>query len=180
MSVAIRSWKEFDGTIQGKEERAHISALIFGFLNAHVISTKLLVWGLLIPAGNMMRQVFETMSMALLASRPGLGFLERYASGKYSTNLAVRDLLRNKYKLNLVPEALTTLREGYEFYHKFSHPTLITLATYISEDDPFRVGLGASFDPAKRFAYDVEIDTRVQVAGLFENTILGIRRNLDE
>ena len=95
MAVACRAWKDFDETVQENEQRAHISSLIFGALSLHLMSTKLLIWGLLIPAGNTMRQVLEIISMALLASRPGLGFLDRYASGRYSTNCAVHDVIKN-------------------------------------------------------------------------------------
>jgi hypothetical protein len=80
MTVAYRAWEEFDKTIQGSEQRARISALIFGALSLHAMSTKLLIWGLLVPAGNTMHQVLEIISMALLASKPVLGFLDRYIS----------------------------------------------------------------------------------------------------
>ena len=178
MAAAYRAWEEFDRTIEGSEQRAHISALIFGALSLHAMSTKLLIWGFLVPAGNTMRQVLEIISMALLASKPVLGFLDRYTSGRYSTDLAVRDVLKIAEKLNLVREALVTLREARDFYHKFSHPTLITITTYIQ----FGGGntyFGASFDVSKQYAYEKEINTRVQVAGLLENMIRGIRHNLD-
>ena len=178
MTAACRAWEEFDKTIQGSEQRAHISALIFGALSLHAMSTKLLIWGLLVPAGNTMRQVLEIISMALLASKPGLGFLDRYTSDRYSTDLAVRDALKNAEKLNLVREALVTLRKVRDFYHKYSHPTLITIATYIQfgGGDTY---FGASFEISKEYAYEKELNTRIQVAALLENMIQGIRHNLD-
>jgi hypothetical protein len=179
MAVACRAWKEFDETVRGNEKRAHVSSLIFGALSLHLMSTKLLIWGLLVPAGNTMRQVLEVVSMAFLASKSDLGFLDRYSSGKYSTNLAVRDVLRNAARLNLIPEALDTLKRARDFYDKFSHPTLMTIATLIQ----FGVGdtyLGASFDLGKKYAYDKEVSTRVQVARLLENMIQGIRHNLGD
>jgi hypothetical protein len=142
------------------------------------MSTKLLIWGLLVPAGNMMRQVLEIISMAFLASKPRLGFLDRYASGRYSTDGAVRDVIKNHKNLNLEHDALRILREARDFYNKFSHPTLLTVATFI-ELGGGTTYFGASSDPGKQEAYDKEISTRVQVAGLLENMIHGMRYNLD-
>jgi hypothetical protein len=177
MTTACHAWEGFDKTIQGDEERAHISSLIFRTISLHLLSTKLLIWGCLIPAGHTMRQVLETISMAFLASKPRLGFLDRYSSGQYSTNRAVRDVLKNADKLNLTREALETLQEAHKFYNKLSHPTLLTMATYI-ERKGGSTYFGASFDPGKQFAYDKEINTRAQVAALLENMIQGIRLNL--
>jgi hypothetical protein len=179
MTTSYSAWQEFDATLAGDSQRAHISALIFGALSMHLMSTKFLTWGLLVPAGNTMRQVLEIICMAFLASKPSLGFLDRYASGRYSTNDAVRDVIKNHTKLNLNHDALATLRDARDFYNKFSHPTLLTITTFIAlgGDHTF---FGASFDPDKQYAYDKEVSTRVQVAGLLENMIHGIRYNLDE
>jgi hypothetical protein len=179
MAVACRAWKDFDETIQENEQRAHVSSLIFGALSLHLMSTKLLIWGLLVPAGNMMRQVFEIISMAFLASKPRLRFLDRYESGRYSINCAVRDVIKNHKKLNLEHSALEILREKRDFYNKFSHPTLLTIATFI-EFGGGSTYFGASFDPGKQEAYDKEVSARVQVAGLLENMIQGIRYNLGD
>jgi hypothetical protein len=179
MAAAHNAWREFDNTLAGDSQRAHISALIFGALSLHVMSTKFLTWGLLVPAGSTMRQVLEIISMTFLASKPSLGYLDRYASGRYSTNFAIRDVLKNAEKLSLSRSALEVLRNGRDFYNKFNHPTLITIATYIQ----FSGGntyFDASFDPDKQYAYDKEVSTRVQVAGLLENMIDGVRCNLDE
>ena len=124
-----------------------------------------------------MRQVLEIMSMAFLASKPHLGFLDRYASGRYSTNCAVRDVIKNHKQLNLEMDALKILRDARDFYSKFSHPTLLTVATFI-EFGGGNTYFGASFDHGKQEAYDKEVSTRVQVAGLLENMIQGVRFNL--
>jgi hypothetical protein len=179
MARAHRAWENFDATLQASEQRAHISSLIFGALSLHVMSTKLLVWGLLVPAGNTMRQVLEIMCMALLASKPRLGYLERYSSDRYSTTHAIRDALKNAEKLSLVPEALVTLQEARDFYNKFSHPTLLTIATYV-EVGGNRTYIGASFDEGKQYAYAKKMSTRAQVAGLLNNVIEAICHNLDD
>jgi hypothetical protein len=178
MDMAYHAWKKFDETVNENRARAHISALIFGTLSLHLTSTKLLVWGLLVPSGNIMRQVLETVCMAFLASKPALGYIELYESNRYSTGKAVRDVLRNSKKLNLARDALDILKEARDFYDKFSHPTLLTMTTFIAlgGDNTY---LGASFDPGKQDAYQKEISTRVQVAGLLTNMIQRIRYNLD-
>jgi hypothetical protein len=163
MAMASCAWKAFDESIQGDEQRAHISSLIFGSISLHVMSTKLLIWGLLVPAGNTMRQVLEIISMALLTSRPRLGFLDRYASGRYSTNFAVRDVIKHHKELNLKHDALDILRGARDFYSKFSHPTLLTIATFIELGSGGSTHLGTFFDHGKKYAYDKEVTARVQV-----------------
>lgn len=179
VASAYDDWQAFDGTLQGNLHRANISALIFGALSLHTTSTKLLIWGYLVQSGNTMRQVLETVSMAFLASDPELCFLERYSEGKYSTNHAVRDVIRYADRLNLNKDSLETLRRGRDFYGQLSHPTLMTLGTLISlrGDDSY---FGGSFDDAKTEMYKKELSTRVQVAGLFTNMIAGIRHNLGD
>ncbi len=176
---AYEHWRAFDASINGNENRAYISGLIYGALSLHVSSTKLLIWGHLVPSGNTMRQVLEIIAMAFLASGPGLDFLERYTQGHYSTHLAIRDVIRHADRLNLDLGALEILKKSQKFYDNFSHPTLMTLGTLMEYDSGTTV-FGASFDEGKIDAYEKEIMTRMQVAALFPNFIHGVRYNLGD
>lgn len=179
MAGAYDEWRAFDAVISGDKGLAHISSLIYGALNLHAIAMHLLITGFLIAAGNTQRQVLESIAMAFLASKRNLGYLNRYANNKFSTNKAV-DLVIKKYKiLNLNHDALKTLKKSRNFYNKFSHPTMMTAATYISFENPGDLFFGASFDVSKRENYRKEISSRINLAKVFINFIDGIKINLN-
>lgn len=180
MSEAYSLWEKFDSNLEGCEDKAHISSLIYGAINYHIMSMRLLITGYQVPAGNLQRQVLETIAMACLASKPKLGYLKRYKDGKYFTNHTVRDVLDNHKKLGLNKSALLILKKSQIFYHKFSHPTLLTVASSLSMSQAGGVYLGASFDEGKLEIYKKEISTRISIAELFGNFIFGINRNLHE
>ena len=172
-------WKEFDSTINGSQDRAYISALIFAAASLLMTSTKQLVWGLLAPSGNSMRQVLETICLALLCSKPALGFLPRYADGSYRSHNAVRDVMANLEALNLNEDGMKVLRRSKDFYNAFSHPSLMTLGTFIALGSGGTL-FGAAFDEGKSFGYDKEINIRLQEARLLPNFIAGVRHNLGD
>jgi len=179
MAASYLHWKKFDKTVDGNEERAHISALLYGAINAHVISMKLFISGYFTPAGNTERQALESAAMALLCSKPELGFLRRYMDDKYSSNKAVRDVVKHHKALRLKREALKTLEKNRAFYDKFSHPTFMTLAASIGLSEPGPLFFGAVFDNGKMPFYEKEIRSKLSFAGIINNIIDGVRINLD-
>jgi len=178
MSDAYLSWKKFDSEISKTEEKAYISALLFGTINLHTISMKLLINGFFIPAGNAQRQALECAAMALLCSKPSLEFLKKYMKGHYSSNKAVRDVVKHHKKLGLNREALKALERNRTFYDKFSHPTYMTIAASIGMAEPGRLDFGAAFDEAKLPFYAKEINSKVNFAKIISNIIEGVRNNL--
>ena len=180
MASIYLHWKEFDKTVGGSEERAHISALLYGTMNSHVVSMKLLISGYLIPSGNTQRQALESAAMALLCSKPELGFLKRYMEEKYSTNKAVRDVVKHHEALHLNKSALKTLVKKRSFYDKFSHPTFMTLASVLGLSKPGPLFFGSSFDEGKLSAYAKEIRSKLSFARIINNIIDGAWQNLDE
>ncbi len=179
MASTYLQWKKFDKTVRGSEKRAHISALLYGTINAHVVSMKLLISGYLISSGNTQRQVLESAAMALLCSKPELGFLKRYMDEKYSTNKSVRDVVKHHKTLCLKREALKTLEKNKAFYDKFSHPTFMTLGSSLGISKAGPLFFGASFDKGKIPFYAKEIRSKVSFAGIINNIIDGVRQNLD-
>jgi len=180
ISMGYIAWKKFDSEIGNNEDKAHISSLLYSAISNQIVSMKLLVLGYLVPSGNIQRQIIETIAMALLSSKISLGFLARYKEQKYSTSLAIRDVLRNYSKLGINKKALQKLERLHAFYHNYSHPTLLTIGTFVSFHN-FKAGhtyLGASFDEGKIKFYKKEFDTRLGIAEMFTNIILGIKKNL--
>ncbi|MFT4432553.1 hypothetical protein ACMX25_04040 [Caballeronia sp. 15715] len=98
----------------------------------------------------------EALALPLLGSGKSLTLLDQFDAGKYSTNVAVRDVLRNRKALGLDEHGVKLLEIAKNFYHNHSHFSRLTVATVIAFEE---VGLyvGASFDEAKFDQYDSEV-----------------------
>ena len=180
MVVAFEGWEHLDHTLCTNQDEAGatVSALLYGALNAHVVAMKLLIAGLLVPSGNTQRYCLECLAMALLCSKPELGALQRYMAGTYSPNKAVRDVQRHASKLNLFSEAMEQLRTQVKHYDQFSHPSRLSLSSLMLLESPSSgVVLGGAYDKGKGVGYDSEISSRLSLAGVFPNVILGVGHN---
>ena len=178
MAQAFVKWREFDSEIKGDEKRAHVSALVYVAITLHVLSTKLLLSGQTVAAGNLFRQVIESIALALLCSGKDLQVLERFMEDKYSSNDAVRDVLRHHEKLSLKGDALAALKESQDFYHKYSHVTKMTIAVGMSFSEKGGLYVGSSFDDSKLEQYRKEVNGRVSLAKVFPNFIDGVANNV--
>ena len=180
MDDAFIAWKSLDSKIGSSQTGAHISALVYGGLNTHVVSMKLFLDGLIVPAGNAQRYVLESVAMAFLAASQSLDFFERYSKGQYSTSKAIRDLKRNAEKLGVSPEAVMQLEEHSKHYDQYSHPTLLSLIALMTLNGPkSELVFGSVYDPGKKYAYDKEIKSRVSLASTFPNFIQGVDENFN-
>jgi hypothetical protein len=177
MAQAVVSWKELDSSIDGNENRAVVSALVHAAITLHIVSCKLMLSGHVVAAGNMFRQVIETIAVALLCSSHELPVLKKFKDGQYSSSKAVRDVVRHWEKLDLIKEAHQQLEKSQEFYGQYSHVTRLTLAHFMSFSAP-EVYVGAAFDPKKLDAYSKELDGRVRLAEVFENFIAAVKQNV--
>lgn len=178
MARAFGNWRTLDAEIKGDEKRAYVSALVFTAVTLHIQSMKLFLSGHQVAAGNMSRQVVESIALALACSSKELNVLDRFIEGKYSTNDAVRDAMRHCDKLGVNKDAATTLSNTQDFYNKYSHPTHLTLAIGMSFSKAGLLYVGASFDEGKLDAYKKEIEARVSLAEVFPNFVDGVRANV--
>ena len=177
MARAFLNWRALDDEVKGDEKRAHVSALVYSAVTLQILSMKLFLSGYLIPAGNLQRQVLETIALALLCSGKQTGILERYMANQYSTNNAVTHVRRHAETLGLNEEALKILEQSRDFYHKYSHPTLMTIATHMSFSEK-GLYVGASFDEGKLEQYKKEVDGRVNLSEVFSNFVDGVTANV--
>jgi hypothetical protein len=177
MAHTVLEWRKLDSTVMTDERRAHVSALVYAAFTLHIVSFKLFLSGHIVAAGNQFRQVIETIALALLCSSKDLDVLARFMTDKYSTSDAVTHVLRHWQKLNLKKDGLEALKEGQEFYHRYSHITRLTLGAMISfsEDGSY---VGASFDKGKTSAYQKEVAGRLSLARVFPNFIAAVRANV--
>ena len=179
MTLAFLRWSELDAAARQDQKKANVSGLVFSAITQHVISFRLFLSGFIVAAGNTQRQVLETIALALLCSCNQLDVLDRFMEDQYSTNNAVRDVLRQKDKLDVKEGALEVLRDSRNFYHMYSHPTFATLASHIRFSDQGRaLYVGASFDDGKLEIYRKEVAERVSLAEVFENFVQGIIQNI--
>jgi hypothetical protein len=178
MARAFGNWRMLDAEIKGDEKRAYVSALVFTAITLHIQSMKLFLSGHEVAAGNLSRQVVESIALALVCSSKELNVLDRFMEDKYSTNIAVRDALCHCDKLGINKDAAKALSETQDFYHKYSHPTHLTLAVAMPFSKPGLLYVGASFDEGKLSAYEKEVGLRVSVAEVFPGFVDGVRANV--
>lgn len=178
MTAAFAAWRRLDTEIAKDIPGAHVSCLLYGALNAHVVAMKLLICGLLVPAGNSQRYVLESLATALLVSKPDLGFLKRYIDNEHSTNKSIGYVKKHARALNLDREALNMLEDWSNLYNQHSHPTILSSASlFIRSAEGVHSVLGGCFDKTKAFAYDKEIESRVSLASVLTNIIDGVLEN---
>lgn len=177
---AFLRWVKLDAASGGNEERAIVSGLVFSAITLHIISMRLFLTGYIVAAGNIQRQVLETLALALLSSCKSLDVLARFLNDTYSANNAVRDALRHADKMKVNKDSLTVLRDARDFYHLYSHPSKATLASHIRFSDKVRaIYVGSSFDAGKLEQYRKEMVSRVNLAQVIPNFVGGVQANVD-
>jgi hypothetical protein len=171
-------WRMFDNEVKDNEKRAYISALVYTAITLHVLSMKLFLSGQTVAAGNLSRQVIESIALALLCSCGDLDVLRHFMNDKYSSTVAVRDLLRHNKKLSLNVDGLEALSYFQEFYHRYSHVTKATFAIGMSFSEEGGLYIGAMYDKDKAEAYTKEVKARLSLAEVFLNFIDGVAANV--
>ena len=177
MAKAMVLWLKLHAAAQAEEGRAQVSALAFTAITLHIGSMKLFLSGHTVAAGNLFRQVVETIALSLLCSGKELGVRERFVEDKYSTSDAIRDVLRHAEELGLEKGALLALEQAQKFYSKYSHPSKITVGvgeSFAGEG----IYVGGSFDPGKAEFYAKEVSGRLGLAKQFPNFIARLEANM--
>lgn len=178
MANAILAWRDLDVGSEQDADRAYVSAMIYCAITLHIQSMRLFLSGHIIGAGNLYRQTIEAISLALLCSSKQLTVLHRFREDKYSSSKAVRDLLSKCNQLGIRKDRVEVLKEQWKFFHKYSHPTKLTIAATMS--DTGEVYVGACFDDNKIAEYDQEVSDRVSLAGVFEKYVDAVKKNVAE
>jgi len=179
MAKAVTAWRELDAKVEGNERLAYVSALVFTALTLHIQSMKLFLSGQPVAAGNAFRQVLESIALALICSAKHLNVLDRFIKDEYSTNDAIRDVLRHAEKLGLIEDAVRSLSEAKDFYHKYSHPTKMTIASVMSFSEE-GLYVGASYDEGKLEAYTKELNGRAGLAKVLFSFVEAVKTNVDK
>jgi len=178
ITSAFQRFQPLDQKLSKVEYGAYLAAITYASLSNHVLAFRLILLGALVPAGNLQRYVLESIALALLGSDRGLPMFQEYIDGRYSTTKAIPQVIRHRERLGLNMPALRQLQSAVRFYDRYSHPTVVTLATTMTmREDGAGVVLGGIFDESKKDVYRQEIESRVSLAGTFVNYLDGIDRN---
>ena len=89
MAQAFMKWRTFDNEVKDDERRVHVSALVYTAITLHILSLKLFLAGQTVAAGNLFRQVIESIALALLCSGKDLDVLKRFMEDKYSSTVTL-------------------------------------------------------------------------------------------
>jgi hypothetical protein len=179
MAEAFMRWRSLDDNVGKNEELGYVSGLVYTAITLHIQSMKLFLSGHTVAAGNMFRQVLESIALGLLCSTKRLNVLRRFIDDQYSPNNAVRDVIRHAQKLGVNKDALDVLKKARAFYSMYSHPTKLTIASIMAMSGK-GLYVGASFDEEKLYTYKKEVEGRLGLAKTFPNFITAVKLNVDK
>lgn len=177
MARVMLNWLKEHSEAQRDEKRLQVFALVFMAVHLHVGSMKLLLSGNTVASGNLFRQTLETIALALLCSGKELDFLDRFNNGKYSTDKAIRDVLNLVDKLGLKRGGVQALKDGQDFYHKYSHITKLTIGVAQSFSGE-GIYVGACFDEGKLEYYSKEVAGRLSLARALNSFVEAVKANV--
>ena len=174
IAEAFDSWQQYDAKIGNNMRRAYVAAYFLNSISNLSVSMKLFISGYPIPSGNLMRQIIESICSAILCSNEKLKCYENIEQNRFSPNKVVQLLLNHSKKLSVNRDAILSIKQIHEFYHKLSHPSLFALSHNVSLSKEEGIYIGPSFDEGKITGYKKEIEFKKKLAETITNAIEGI------
>ena len=191
MTEKVGRLVELNRLLIGSEnkQKAYVGGFIYLMCDNLLTSVKLFIMGYETPSGNLMRQVIESVALAILCSlkddikiRKKRGKLENihfYTSfienkSEAKSHKAIQHLELNYQKLGIQKDAINALQKARKFFHNFSHPSQLSLATTISFEKPGKFFIGGSFDNGKMMEYKKELIHRINFCKILPNIIEGL------
>lgn len=173
---------DLEGRLPDTQRAKYVWFFLFGALNWLTISYKLLINGLLVPSGNLMRNWSESLSMGLLCCDPRTRSFEKYIANprRFPVHNAPDNVLKesNRRILLIDKKGWHTFQKINKVYNEYSHASALSYATLFKFDTPGGLILGAEFDAQKSKAYEKELALRISACILFLNTIAIVERHL--
>lgn len=165
---AFQQYRELDALVAQDKRLATVVAFYYTALNSLFTSGYLLLIGLLVPAGNLMRHFGEAVAMALLCCDARLDAYDRFTAGleTFPITSAVDRVNRKRTQeiLEVDAAAWASFRELTKFYDKYSHASFLSVASQFMFDRPGFLAFGGEFDPSKHDSYHVELTRRTTAA----------------
>lgn len=197
LAVAFRFFPRLDALSRdGDEHAAFVSGFVFGIFDDLVVSSKLLISGKMIASGNLMRQAIEGVAVSILCASQVPVFVQ-HGKGRARVSVPVtywrkvRDrapivhshrsldhLELNADELGVSRAAIKRLKDARHFYHQFSHPSQLGMASRMSMGEAGSIFIGGNFDEAKLKAYRVEFAERTGLCSILPEMIQALLRML--
>lgn len=163
LAAAYAAIREFEANVEKDVRAAWVDVFLFNALDCIASSSKLFLMGLVIPAGNLMRQYGEACAMAMLSSHDGLQVLQRLESAEgYPTHTAIHYVSKKKVrgKLKIDTNGWDEFAAITRWYDRFSHASSMSVASIVSLSESGFYVLGGGFDAAKADTYRKELRLR--------------------
>lgn len=190
-SEAYKKYLELNRLIKDTEnkQKAYVVGITYFLLDNLLTSVKLFIMGYVIPSGNLMRQVIESVALATLCSlkdkiqisikkkkTKNIHFYTSFINHKPEAKsfLALKHLEMNYDNLGINKDAINALKKSRTFYHHYSHPGEFSLASTISFEKPGNLFIGGSFDSGKIDEYKKELAQRINFCKILPNIIAGL------
>jgi len=171
IAESYQTWQKYDSLVGSDRRHAFVAAFLFNAITNLSASMKMLIAGYTIPSGNLVRQTIESICSAILCSSEWLQFYQQVEQDKFSSKSSLNLVLKHSKKLQINRNAMLALKKLYEFYHKLSHSSSLTLAFNISIGNLGTTYIGPSFDEQKMFAYKKEVKNRISLSNNITNVI---------
>lgn len=173
--------RRFGDTLARDVRAAWVEAFVFSAFNSSFTSCHLLISGLPIPAGNLMRHYAEASAMALLCSHHAIDVVTRLDAEP--TQFPVQKALqlvhkpRNTALLRIDGKAWKSFEAISKWYDDYSHASVLSLATNTMRAAPGCVILGGEFDDGKMAQYRKELKLRVSAMSRLCDVAVAVQEN---
>ncbi len=178
---AYKLYKPIDKECKNDKRKGYPAVFIYNALHNLVCSFNLLMCGYIVPSGNLMRQFHESAAMAILLSSRKLTYFEKFSKDikNFKVYQAPLFVKQNLARLNINKEGWDNFEKNRSFYHKYSHPTVLSLYSLAALDERDSVVvIGSYFDRGKIKEYRKEIENRIDAASCLKNIIQGVKLQL--
>ena len=165
---AFQSLRDFTRSVSPDQRAVWVEVLLLYAFNSLLTSSHLLISGLLIPSGNLMRQYGEAAATALLTSHPLIDTLDVLEADPTKVNFrgSINKVKKTRYHelLDVTPEGWKKFSEITKWYDRYSHVSALGVSAQTMLEGSGAVVIGAEFDPSKRDGYQKELTLRISAA----------------
>ncbi len=186
IAMAARVWEQFGAVAKRREQQQKelmfSSAYFLNAINAALVSTRLLLSGYIVPAGNQARYAVESLAFGVLLVFPATGAYRDWKKGHEVEYKALDLLARNARHCGVDKKDVEKLKAQIKCYDKYSHPSGVALKSiWIPPCQQYPNGvwnIGAVFVEGDLEEYRREVENRLRLAQLIAHTIAGTHAEL--
>lgn len=171
IAAAHENWQRFAANAGEHEQKNLVSLVIYYAINCLVNSLTLLVNGYIVASGNLMRHAIEAVPTAILCSRGSANYYKKFRKNRFPVHKAPERLLKRRTDFKVRKQAVESLMKARKFYHRYSHPTPLSITSIAPLGQEGDAYLGPSFDKRKIDGYKTEFSSITGFANVLVNAI---------